>query len=55
MKKASKVWDIDWQRAMSNVNFVENPFKPRNKTFKDLVAISMANFDTEENSKVIFN
>ncbi|VDO30385.1 unnamed protein product [Onchocerca flexuosa] len=51
MKKASKVWDIDWENAISNVSFVQNPFKPRNKTFTDLVAISMANFDTEENSK----
>uniref|UniRef100_A0A915Q6Y1 ABC transporter domain-containing protein n=1 Tax=Setaria digitata TaxID=48799 RepID=A0A915Q6Y1_9BILA len=51
MEKASKVLNIDWQRAISNVSFVEDPFKPQNKTFKDLVAVSMANFDTEENGK----
>ncbi|VDK64160.1 unnamed protein product [Onchocerca ochengi] len=55
MKKASEVWDIDWKGAISNVSFVQNPFQPRNKTFTDFVAISMANFDTEENSKIWFN
>uniref|UniRef100_A0AAF5RWN1 ABC transporter domain-containing protein n=2 Tax=Wuchereria bancrofti TaxID=6293 RepID=A0AAF5RWN1_WUCBA len=55
MKKAAKVWKIDWQHAIANVSFFENPFKPRNRTFKDLVAVSMANFDTEENSKIWFN
>ncbi|KAM3720275.1 Phospholipid-transporting ATPase ABCA1 [Dirofilaria immitis] len=55
MKKASKTWDIDWKSAISNVSFIQNPFSPRNKTFMDLIAISMANFDTEENSKIWFN
>uniref|UniRef100_A0A1I7VE48 ABC transporter domain-containing protein n=1 Tax=Loa loa TaxID=7209 RepID=A0A1I7VE48_LOALO len=55
MKKATEIWEIDWQRAALNVSFVENPFSPRNKTFKDLIATSMANFDTEENSKVWYN
>lgn len=55
MKKASEVWRIDWQSAISNVSFVDDPFKPQNKTFKDLIATLLANFDTEENSKVILN
>ncbi|CAG9529673.1 unnamed protein product [Cercopithifilaria johnstoni] len=55
MKKALKVWNIDWQHAVSNVSFLEDPFKPRNKTFEDFIAILIANFDREENTKIWFN
>lgn len=53
LKKAADIWRIDWQNALSNVSFVENPFNPRERTFIDLIPAAVNNFDREENSKVM--
>ncbi|VDM95252.1 unnamed protein product [Thelazia callipaeda] len=55
LESASKAWNIDWQHIVDNISFVDNRFKPDNKTFKDLIVLSLANMDKEENTKIWYN
>lgn len=55
MKDGSEAWNVNWKHAIANINFTKNPFNPQNKTFIDLITLSLGNLNRQENSKIWFN